>query len=157
MATLPRMAVPEIIPIVYEPDYHTGTIGHWEGGQFFGSVIAAFREGYTRTDDWRTHKRWYAVLHTFDAAGHHLDSRIEHTGAEDDHRASVDLARERLKHWLDALPGLRFDDIAIRPFQHTFDGVLFGLVIETFEGEEHAEFYPNNIGFYEPWDGMYDT
>jgi formate hydrogenlyase regulatory protein HycA len=45
------MAVPEIIPIVYEPDYHTGTIGHWEGGQFFGSVIAAFREGYTRTDD----------------------------------------------------------------------------------------------------------
>ncbi|GGP13784.1 hypothetical protein LDL08_20980 [Nonomuraea glycinis] len=68
-----------------------------------GSVIAAFREGYTRTDDFR------------------------------------------------------FDDIAIQPFQHTFDGVLFGLVIETFEGEEHAEFYPNHIGFYEPWDGMYDT
>jgi hypothetical protein len=20
-----------------------------------------------------------------------------------------------------------------------------------------AEFYPNNIGFYEPWDGLYDT
>jgi formate hydrogenlyase regulatory protein HycA len=35
--------------------------------------------------------------------------------------------------------------------------VLFGLVIETFEGEEHAKFYPNHIGFYEPWDGMYDT
>src|SRR5690606_25313454 len=106
VASLQRMAVPEIIPIVYEPDYHTGRIGHWEGGQFFGSAITA---------------------------------------------------EERLKHWLDDLPGLRFGDIAIRPFQHRFDGVLFGLVIETFEGVEHAEFYPNNIGFYEPWDGSYDT
>ncbi|MEU5859965.1 hypothetical protein ABZ815_02240 [Nonomuraea sp. NPDC047529] len=108
------MAVPDIIPIVHEPDHHTGTIGHWKGGQFFGSVVAAFREGYTHTDDWPRHKRWYAVLHTF-------------------------------------------DDIPIRPFRHTFDGVLFGLVIETFEGEEHAEFHPDNIGFYEPWDGLYDT
>ncbi|MFI7690728.1 hypothetical protein ACIBQ6_16775 [Nonomuraea sp. NPDC049655] len=151
------MAVPEVIPIIHEPDYHTDTIGHWKGGQFFGSVMAAFPEGSTHTDDWPKHKRWYAVLHTFDAAGHHLGSRIEHTDADDDHRSAVALAEERLKHWLDKLPGLRFDDIAIRPFRHTFDGVLFGLVIETFEGEEHAEFHPNNIGFYEPWDGLYDT
>lgn len=156
VASLQRMAVPEIIPIVYEPDYHTGRIGQWEGGQFFGSAITAFRENYTHTADWPSHKRWYAVLHTFDAAGHHLNSRIEHTGAEDRHTSAV-LAEERLKHWLDDLPGLRFGDIAIRPFQHRFDGVLFGLVIETCEGVEHAEFYPNNIGFYEPWDGSYDT
>ncbi|MEV4806950.1 hypothetical protein AB0K18_43735 [Nonomuraea sp. NPDC049421] len=151
------MGVPEIIPIAHLSDYHTDTVGHWDGGQFFGSVVAAFRQGYTRTDDWLKHKRWYAVLHTFDAAGHHLDSRIKGTGAEDDHRAAVDLANERLDHWLEALPGFRYDDIAIRPFQRTFDGVLFGLVIKTFEGMEHAEFYPDNIGFYEPWDGMYDT
>ncbi|MFI7463157.1 hypothetical protein [Nonomuraea sp. NPDC049646] len=68
------MAVPEIIPIVHEPGYHTDTIGHWEGGQFFGSVTAAFQGDYTHTDDWQKHKRWYAVLHTFDAAGHHLGS-----------------------------------------------------------------------------------
>ncbi|MEV4370632.1 hypothetical protein AB0J71_26425 [Nonomuraea sp. NPDC049637] len=151
------MAVPEIIPIVHEPNYHTDTIGHWDGGQFFGSVIAAFPEDYIHSDDWPRRKRWYAVLHTFDAAGHHLGSCIEHTGADDVHRSAVARAEERLKHWLDTLTGLRFDDIAIRPFQHTFDGVLFGLVIETFEGEEHAEFYPNNIGFYDPWDGLYDT
>ncbi|MDP9841477.1 hypothetical protein [Streptosporangium lutulentum] len=151
------MAAPEIIPIKYEPGYHTGTIGHWEGGQFLGSVVAAFPEGYTITDDWPAHRRRHAVLHTFDAAGHHLDSRIECTGTDDNHRASVDTAQERLNRWLAMLPGLRFDDIAIRPFRRDVDGVLFGLVIETFENTEHAELYPDNLGFYEPWDGLYDT
>jgi hypothetical protein len=51
IAILPRMAVPKVIPIGYEPDYHTGAIGHWEGGQFLGSVVAAFPESYTITDD----------------------------------------------------------------------------------------------------------
>ncbi|MEV0756467.1 hypothetical protein [Streptosporangium sp. NPDC050280] len=32
---------------------------------------------------------------------------------------------------------------------------LLGLVIEAFEGTEHAELYPNIIGFREPWDGSY--
>lgn len=157
IATLPRMAAPEVIPISYEPDYHTDTIGHWEGGQFLGSVVAAFPEGYTHTDDWRAHKRWYAVLHTFDAAGHHSGSRIERTGADDNYRAAVDAAQERLKQWLNALPGPRYGDIAIRPFRHEVDGVLFGLVIEAFEGDEHAELCPDDLGFYEPWDGSYDT
>ncbi|MEV0351707.1 hypothetical protein AB0H88_38555 [Nonomuraea sp. NPDC050680] len=151
------MSVPEVIPIVYEPDYHTDTIGHWDGGQFFGSVVAAFPRGYTHTADWPAHKRWFAVLHTFDAAGHHLDTRVEQTGTDVDHRTAADTAQEQLQAWLSALSGLRFDDIAIRPFQHTYNDILYGLVIETFEGEEHAEFYPNGIGFYEPWDGLYDT
>ncbi|WP_214318522.1 hypothetical protein [Nonomuraea sediminis] len=151
------MPVPEIIPIGYEPDYHTDTIGRWDGGQFLGSVVPAFPEGYTHTSDWQAHKRWYAVLHTFDADGHHLGSRIERTGTDADHRASVDTAQARLMEWLDALPGHRFGDIAIRPFRHSDDDVLFGLVIETFEGEEHAELYPDQLGFYEPWDGSYDT
>ncbi|WP_336216444.1 hypothetical protein [Nonomuraea sp. LPB2021202275-12-8] len=125
------MAVPETIPIGYEPDYHT--------------------------DDWLARKRWYAVLHTFDATGHYLGSRIERTGTDADRRASVDTAQDLLNQWLNALPGRRFGDIAVRPFRREFDDVLFGLVIETFEGDEHAELYPDNIGFYEPWDGSYDT
>ncbi|MGS2645768.1 hypothetical protein [Streptosporangium sp. LJ11] len=151
------MAVPEIIPISYEPDYRTDTIGLWEGGQFLGSVIAAFPDGCTITDDWPAHQRWHAVLHTFDAAGHHLDSRIERAGTDDHHRTAINAAQERLKQWLAMLPGLRFGNIAIRPFRREFNGVLFGLVIETFEGTEHAELYPDNLGFYEPWDGLYDT
>ncbi|MFC5820397.1 hypothetical protein [Nonomuraea harbinensis] len=34
------MAVPEVIPILYVPDHHTGTVGHWEGGH--GLVIETF-------------------------------------------------------------------------------------------------------------------
>ncbi len=40
VATLQRMAVPEVIPILYVPDHHTGTVGHWEGGH--GLVIETF-------------------------------------------------------------------------------------------------------------------
>src|SRR5690606_3215127 len=105
VASLQRITVPEIIPIDYEPDYHTGRIGQWEGSHFLGSGITPLREHSTHAVDWPSHQRWYAVLHTFDAAGHHLNSRIEHTGAEDRPTSDV-LAEERLKHWLDDLPGL---------------------------------------------------
>lgn len=151
------MTVPEIIPIRHEPDYRTATIGHWDGGQFLGSVVAAFPAGRDFAPDRPAHRRWYAVLHTFDAAGHHLDSRVERTGTDADRRAADDAAQARLDQWLAALPGLRFGDIAIRPFRREYDGVLFGLVIETFEGIEHAELHPDGLGFYEPWDGLYDT
>ncbi|MER7209980.1 hypothetical protein [Streptosporangium sp. NPDC000239] len=151
------MTVPEVIPIAHEPGYHTDTIGHWDGGQFLGSVVAAFPNGYTVTDDWPAHKRWHAVLHTFDASGHHLGSRVERTGTDENHRTAVETAENLLTRWLDALPGHRYGDIAIRPFRHEVDDVLFGLVIETFEGTEHAELYPDTLGFYEPWDGSYDT
>ncbi|MEU0483289.1 site-specific integrase [Streptosporangium sp. NPDC006013] len=30
------MTVPEITPIGHEPEYHTGNIGHWEGGEVLG-------------------------------------------------------------------------------------------------------------------------
>lgn len=66
-------------------------------------------------------------------------------------------AQDLLRQWLDALPGRCYGDIAIRPFGHEFDGVMFGLVVETFEGTEHAELYPDTLGFHEPWDGSYDT
>ncbi|WP_093175039.1 hypothetical protein [Sinosporangium album] len=151
------MTIPEVIPIAYEPDFHTDTVGHWDGGQFLGSVVAVFPDGYAHTDDWRSHKHWHAVLHTFDDEGRHLDTRIERTGTDADYRASVDAAHGLLKEWLDTLPGHHFGDIAIRPFHRELDGVLFGLVIETFEGVRHAELYPDNLGFYEPWDGTYDT
>ncbi|GAA3245984.1 hypothetical protein GCM10020216_075260 [Nonomuraea helvata] len=78
------------------PDYRTDRIGQWRDGQFLGGVVAAFREGYSRTEDWQAHKRWYAILHRFSPDGHYLDSRIECTGAEDRHRESVDAGDRRL-------------------------------------------------------------
>ncbi|MFF2774244.1 hypothetical protein ACFVU3_04980 [Streptomyces sp. NPDC058052] len=170
------MNVPDVVPIAYEPDYRTATIGRWDGGQFLASVTAAFPEGRTVGDDWARHKRWYAVLHRFDAAGRHLGSSIVSTGTtEDGEREVVEAARLLLDEWLDALPGRRYESIAVAPFAVRCEGALFGLVVEH-HGEEDeggdvegdgdggedgagdwVELYPDGLGFSAPWDGTYDT
>ncbi|MEV7600919.1 hypothetical protein AB0O91_26465 [Kitasatospora sp. NPDC089797] len=142
------MDVPELIPIRHEPGYRTDTIGRWQGGRFFASVV-------------RPYGRNYAVLHRFDADGRHLDSRIRSTG-------EVAEAKHLLTEWLDVLPGREYGDIAIAPFAVHVDGELFGLVREGVEeddlgGDEaeeepvRFELYPDCLGFHAPWDGCYDT
>ncbi|MEU4271067.1 hypothetical protein [Streptomyces sp. NPDC026092] len=156
------MSVPEVIPIGHEPDYRTSTIGRWQGGQFFASVTSTLPEG-PLGDDWQSQKRWCAVLHRFDGAGRHLDSRIQFTGTTaDGERKVIAAALQLLDAWLDALPERAYEDIAIAPFAVRFEGALFGLVLEGREegGEEDsvwAEFYPDGLGFSPPWDGQYDT
>ncbi|KQX57850.1 MULTISPECIES: hypothetical protein [unclassified Streptomyces] len=158
------MSVPEVIPIKHEPDYRTSTIGRWSGGQFFASVTGAFSEGWTG-GDWEKHRRWCAVLHRFDGAGRHLDSRIEFTGTTaDGERSVVDAATRLLDAWLDALPERQYQDIAVAPFTLEYEGVRFGLVVEGRENEEGeevpdvwVELYPDGLGFSAPWDGEYDT
>ncbi|MDX2294175.1 MULTISPECIES: hypothetical protein [Streptomyces] len=158
------MSVPEVIPVAYEPDYRTPTIGRWDGGQFLASVTAAFPEGLRTGDDGKRHKRWYAVLHRFDAAGRHLESRIESTGTTaDGERRAVEAARELLGTWLDALPGRRYESVAVAPFAVRCEGALFGLVVEGHSEDEDdeegnwVELYPDGLGFSAPWDGTYDT
>ncbi|MFF9342349.1 hypothetical protein ACF1CG_21705 [Streptomyces sp. NPDC014773] len=158
------MSVPEVVPIAYEPDHRTSTIGRWDGGQFFASVTAAFPEGWTMDDDWRERKRWYAVLHRFDRAGGHLGSSIASTGTTaQGERGAIDAADTLLDGWLDALPGRRYESIAIAPFAVRFEGALFGLVVEDRGGDgeggerEWAELHPDGLGFSAPWDGLYDT
>ncbi|AVV40489.1 hypothetical protein PYK79_32325 [Streptomyces sp. ID05-04B] len=159
------MNVPEVIPIRHEPDHRTRTIGRWQDGQFFGSVTAAFPEGWSG-DDWQVQKRWCAVLHQFDGAGRHLDSLIQFTGTTaDGEKKAIAAARQLLAEWLDALPGRQYQDIAIAPFAVRFEGALFGLVLEEGEDEDdeagdddvRAEFCPDGLGFYAPWNGDYDT
>ncbi|MER6219549.1 hypothetical protein ACWCYL_17475 [Streptomyces sp. 900105755] len=158
------MTVPDLVPIRHEPNYRTSTIGQWDGGQFFAHVSGVFAG---RDVDGRVLRRWYSVLHEFDAAGRHLDSRIRAAGTVADGPAKapmVEAAQRLLHEWLNALPGRQFTDIAIAPFTVEVDGALFGLVSECHgeypEGEEQddwAEFYPNRLGFSAPWDGLYDT
>ncbi|MFJ7907351.1 hypothetical protein [Kitasatospora sp. NPDC096204] len=154
------MNVPEVIPIRHDPDHYTRTIGRCDGGQFFAWVVAAFPEGWSG-DDWQPQKRWYAVLHRFDEAGRHLDSRIRSTGTTaDGEERAVAAARLLLEEWLDALPGRHYRDIAVAPFEVRFEGALFGLVPEVEEDEEDGvwmEFHPGGLGFCAPWDGCYDT
>jgi formate hydrogenlyase regulatory protein HycA len=153
------MAIPDRVPIAHEPDYHTNTIGRYDGGQFFGSVTATLEDGTGGDDDWYRYKRWYAVLHRFDAGGGHTGSDIWFAGTSEDEDGSIMRAEQRLAGWLDGLPGRAFGDIEIRLFQVTVDGHVFGLVdgSEEYGGEDHAEFLPDTLGFDPPWDGLYDT
>lgn len=165
------MRVPEVIPIVREPDYRTDTIGRYDGGQFFASVTYAFRDGYRHDDwDWKDHKLVFAVLHRFDDDGRHTGSDIWCAGTLSDElrlkgssEAPLAQAEARMAALLDGLPGRQFCDIAIRPFQVVVDDVIFGLVLETHAEDspdgapDWAELYPNRLGFGEPWEGYYDT
>jgi hypothetical protein len=93
------MTIPDRVPISYEPGHRTGSIGTFDGGQFFGSVTAVIGRDAS-ADDWLRHKRW-----------------VE------------------------------------------FDGHVFGLIdrSQEYDGQDHAEFVPDDLGFDPPWDGTYDT
>lgn len=153
------MAIPDLVPIVHEPGYHTATIGSYDGGQFFGSVTATLADGSADEDDWAPFKRWYAVLHRFDSQGTHTGSDIWFAGTDETYQASTRKAQARLDDWLDALPSRVYGDIAIRLFQVEFEGQVFGLVDESaeYDGADHAELLPDCLGFDPPWDGVYDT
>lgn len=158
------MPVPDLIPVAHEPDYRTATIGRYDGGQFFASLTYAFRDGYNVTwGDWQDHKLAFAVLHRFDHDGHHVGSEVLAGGTVREEQDGVTFApgpEEWLAARLDALPGREFGSIAIRPFQTVHHGVLFGLVLERHgegPGDDWAELYPDQLGFHEPWDGLYDT
>lgn len=158
------MAVPEVIPIAYEPKHRTETIGRYADGQFLASITYAFPEGFRPDDGWEEHKRLYVVLHTFDSEGYYRDSEIwcagtwaEQQGASHGEFSALSRARVHLAKLLRSLPRRSYTDIAIRPFQLTVDGVRFGLVTGVDEGEAWAELYPDGLGFSEPWDGTYDV
>jgi hypothetical protein len=140
------------------PTTETRTIGTYHDGQFYGCAVAGFRDGHVWTDDWAIHKRWYAVLHRVDHDGNHAGSEAWFAGTtEDGEAATIQRAQTRLRDWLDHLAGRAYGDIAIRLFEITIDGVTFGLVDESDEDGEHVELNPNELGFYPPWDGEYDT
>ncbi|MFI1379650.1 hypothetical protein [Embleya sp. NPDC020886] len=162
------MAVPEIIPIAYEPDYRTDTIGRFADGQFLASITYAFPEGYRHGEGWEDAKRLYVVLHRFDVEGHHVDSDIRCAGTwreqqqqHGDPDSVLARAEARMAELLDALPRREFRSIGIRPFQLIVDDVLFGLVISQHGGHEDeddwAELHPDGLGFCDPWNGEYST
>jgi formate hydrogenlyase regulatory protein HycA len=158
------MAVPEVIPIAYEPNQRSGAVGRYADGQFLASVTYAFPQGFRPDDGWEEQKRLYTVLHTFDAAGRYRDSEIwcagtwaEQQRAPHGDGSVLSQARIHLAKLLRALPRRSYTDIAVRPFQRTVDGVLFGLLVEEDEEGSWAELYPDRHCFGPPWDGSYDT
>ncbi len=153
------MVIPDLIPVARVPGHRTDTIGRYDHGLFFGYVTGASREGLKDDLDWRNHKPWYAVLHRFDHAGAHVESKIWSPGP-----GNRDGLAGLLATWLDELLGREYCDIAIQPFEVTYDGIRFALALESHgeyaEGAEQldwAELYPGRLGFSAPWNGSYDT
>ncbi|MEV7009953.1 hypothetical protein [Streptosporangium sp. NPDC051022] len=155
------MPVPELIPISYEPDYHTGTVGTHAEGLFFGGVCRGWPVvAYEETGDWP----WldeqgesqpgpcFAILHLFDRDGRHLGSDIRSV-------VSFNAGEHALGQMMATLRDVEYGDIAIRTFRVDAHDCVFGLIDETEEDGEagYVEYYPNHIGFHEPWDGSYDT
>jgi formate hydrogenlyase regulatory protein HycA len=148
---------------------HVGRYG--SGNQFMAFVTGAFPEGDPYPDpagDWASKKRWYAVLHRFDAAGNHLgtDAWSGGTTAEGQERA-VRRAWRKLEEMLASLGDYEVCDIAVKPFRFEQDGYLFGLVYErnSYDDPDNpgagyacVMLWPNDIMFHPPWDsGEYST
>ncbi len=153
-----RMAIPDLIPIAREEGYHTDTIGRFEGGQFLGFVTATLPSPLP--EDWPRHKRWYAVLHRFDPDGDHLGTDARFIGTSADGQADVVARAEAaLAAVIGGLDNPEFCDVAIRLFSVEVDGQTFGLVDASDPDEEmeRVVLLPNDLAFFEPWDGAYDT
>ena len=156
------MAVPARIKIAREEGYHTDTIGRCDDGrQFMAFVVASMPVGTGRLpDDWRKHKRWHAILHTFDRFGNHLKSDIWTAGCSaDGEQEMIRRAESRLSQMLAALGPIRYCDVSISHFRIEVDGRVFGLVDASVpeEGHESIRLLPNDLAFFPPWDGTYDT
>jgi formate hydrogenlyase regulatory protein HycA len=153
------MAVPQTIKILREAGYHTDRIGKYENGnQFMGFVTATLP--MPLPEDWQPHKRWYAVLHTFDADGKHLNTEAWFAGTTaSGERESVERAQARLAEMIAGLAKVKYGNVKIKLFQVRIEGHIFGLVAasEPDEDYESVHLLPNDLAFFEPWDGTYDT
>jgi hypothetical protein len=85
------MAVPGRIKISREKGYHTDTIGRCsDGRQFMAFVVASLPlERLELPTGWQEHKRWHAVLHTFDRVGRHLNTEVGTAGTTADGEQEV--------------------------------------------------------------------
>jgi hypothetical protein len=165
------VAVPDLLRIPCETGEYArfDLVGRDENGQQF----VAFVTGALPVDEiaerlpeplrryWRSEKRWYAVLHRFDADGNHLGTDARSGGADGESDAT-NRAEQELDALLAALGPWQSGDIWVRLFEVERDGCLFGLVYERSDEEdpelEYVLLEPNDIMFHPPWDsGDYST
>lgn len=154
--------IPELVPITREAGYHTDTIGTFDGGQFMAFVVATLPDDHGENDG--AAKRWYAVLHRFSAEGAHLGTEAEFVGTTaDGEEAVVERATRRKQEMIAGLGEVTYEDVAVELFVTDVDGHEFGLVDASYEDEESGEVFiiaelrPNELIFFPPWDGTYDT
>lgn len=109
--------------------------------------------------DLQAHQHWHAVLHTFDEAGHHLQTQTWFAGkTADGQRDAISRAREKLAELMAPLGPITLGDVFIRLFSVEVGGETFGLVdySDPVEESEAVVLVPLGLWFTEPWDGRYD-
>jgi hypothetical protein len=153
------LAVPDTIKICREEGHHTDLIGRCpDGRQFMGFVTATLPSPLP--SDWQAQKRWYAVLHSFDRNGRHIRTETAFAGTTaDGERVVVSKAQAKLTEFMSHLGEVAFGDVSIALFSVNVDGHTFGLVdaSEPDEDYESIHLLPNDLAFFDPWDGSYDT
>ena len=153
------MPVPNKIKINREEEYYTHFIGKTHDGKQFMALIGATLPT-PLPEDWPNHKKWYAVLHTFNSEGRHMDTKTICAGrTADGEDVVVEKARSLRNEMLSSLGKVSFEDIEVELFSIEIDGFTFGLVdgSEPDEGIEKINLLPNGLAFFEPWNGEYDT
>ena len=153
------MSVPNKIKINREEEYYTHYIDRSsDGTQFIALIGATLPMLYP--EDWENHKRWYAILHLFDSKGNHKETKTIFTGCTSDGEDEVvEKAREERNKLIAALGNVTYEDVEVCLFSVEVDGFTFGLVDGSSpeEGIEKIGLLPNDLAFFEPWDGEYDT
>jgi formate hydrogenlyase regulatory protein HycA len=154
------VAIPKLIPIAYEPNFYTRYVGRFgKGRQFMAFVVATLSK--RKVKDPAKHKRWYAVLHTFDARGIHLGTEHWFAGTTAEGEKEVcERAQKKRLEMLEKLEPYELCNIKVKLFSTEIDGQLFGLVdsSEPEEGfEDRVTLWPNDFLFTAPWNGVYST
>lgn len=146
--------IPKTLPINREEEYHTHFIGKTKDGtQFFGYQTFVFPNGIPKEDSEKSRKE-YVVLHLFDKKGNHLKTDHWYAGTTD--QTSDELTQNKLEEMVAELGGVKYQDIAVKPFQIEIDGIVFGLIPD--ENTKSIELQPSStIAFSAPWNGEYYT
>jgi formate hydrogenlyase regulatory protein HycA len=171
------VAAPEKLRIPHDP-YRFEYVGRFDGDkQFMAFVTGAMPHASWKgelpadsemrgpADYYAKHKGWYAVIHRFDAVGNHLGSEVRLGGKDEEGRdVAGDKAWDQLNEIARPMGPVVFGDILVRPFALEIDGVLFGLIYESYVDEadgsfrEYVMLQPNDVMVHPPWEsGEYST
>ena len=150
-----KMKLPKKLPITRIEDYHTHYLGEVNDGRlFWGYETFAFTKPYSeiQSEDWKKFRTDYAVLHIFDKKGNYLESKYSSGNLTN----STGDTSNKLEELMAGLGFIQYRDIAIKLFQTTINGIVFGLIPD--QKTESIILEPSStISFQEPWDGEYYT
>ncbi len=159
--------LPKRIPVNHYPDYgysrFMGTYGKakllfGKRNQFWARVAAEFSNENTDAS-WEERKCWYAILHTFDSKGIHLETKAQMVGTTADGESDVlDKAEKVMDSFVSELGPVKYENISIRLFHVMVDGHKFGMIdTSSEEWGDQTSMEPGDLVFYPPWTGDYDT